>query len=120
MIVLCCVFECCVFEVVGSVCLCSLLIVFKRPCISARRVILASGRTQTTAAKAAQSPLGNEKRAHHETFSNSKGSSPPGLNMFYLKEKSKKSQSQECRRRTARTMPQEHCRVHDDRRMQLC
>ena len=49
---------------------------------------------QTTAAKAAQSPLGNEKRAHHEAFSNSKGSSPPGLNIFYLKEI---FQSKECR-----------------------
>ena len=84
-----------IFDLVGSLCLCSLLIVFKRPCISVRHVNLASGRTQTTTAKAAQSPLRNEKRAHHEAFSNSKGSSPPGLNIFYLKEISF-IQSQEC------------------------
>ena len=86
---------CCVFDLVGSVCLCSFCVLPGLP--PARNALIwrpsINPLAETTAAKAAQSPLGNEKRAHHETFSNSKGSSPPGLNIFYLKEI---FQSQEC------------------------
>ena len=82
-------FLCCVFDVAGSLCLCSLLIVLTRPCISARHVNLAF--INQAASRKRLQP--KQSSRHYETrnvrtmkpFPTVRAAHPRGY-FFYLKE----------------------------------